>query len=238
MGGAPGRGVSADSGRRRLAGAFGESAERLGVAHGDVGQHLAVDLDAGELHAVHERGIAHPVLARCGVDAGDPEPAEVALAVAAVAGGVGVGLHDRFLRPPVRRVRLAAEALGALEDGAALLARVDGALDAGHRPFPPSSLVTVLRSALEMSRSIANERLRFGDFFSRMWLEKACRALSLPVPVFLKRFFAPECDFILGMRARSIEGLGCRGPGQLPLGREAAEYAARRGRVAFALLFG
>jgi hypothetical protein len=96
-------------------------------------------------------------------------------------------------------VRLAAEALRLLEDGAALLARVDGALDAGPRPFPPSSWVTVLRSAFEMSRSRPNERLRFGDFFSRMWLENAWRALSLPVPVFLKRFLAPECDFIFGI---------------------------------------
>ena len=50
-----------------------------------------------------------------------------------------------------------------------------------------------------MVRSSPNERFRFGDFFSRMWLEYACRACTLPVPVILKRFFAPECDFILGM---------------------------------------
>ena len=37
--------LGARSGRRRLAGALGESAERLGVADGDVGQHLAVELD-------------------------------------------------------------------------------------------------------------------------------------------------------------------------------------------------
>ena len=45
-------------------------------------------------------------------------------------------------------------------------------------------------------------RLYFGDFFSRMWLDIAWRALSLPLPVFLKRFFAPEWDFILGMGGR------------------------------------
>ncbi len=33
--------------RRGLPGHLGKSAERLGIAHGDVGQHLAVDLDAG-----------------------------------------------------------------------------------------------------------------------------------------------------------------------------------------------
>ena len=56
--GRPVRGVSAGSGRRRLAGALGESAEGLGVAHGDVGEHLAVELDAGQLEAVHERAVA------------------------------------------------------------------------------------------------------------------------------------------------------------------------------------
>src|SRR4051812_17732893 len=185
--------MSADSGRRRLAGALGESAEGLGVAHGDVGQHLAVELDAGQLEAVYERAVAHAVLARGGVDTGDPEAAEVALAVAAVAGGGGVGPHYPFPWPPVRRGRPAPGTLRALEGGAALLAGVDGALDAGHRPWPPSSLITRLRSAGETSRSLRNERLRLGDFFSRMWLEKACRACTLPFAVTLKRFFAPEC---------------------------------------------
>src|SRR4051794_8789736 len=204
--------VLGGSGRRRPTGGVGGSGERLGVADGDVREDLAVEFDAGELEAVHELAVAHAVLARGGVDARDPEAAEVALAVAAVAVRVGVRLHDRFLGALVVAVRLAAEALGALERRAALLAGVDGALDAGHRPLPPRSLVTVLRSALEMSRSSPNARLRFGDFFLRMWLEKACRACSLPVPVFLKRFFAPECDFILGMRARSIEGRRWRRP--------------------------
>src|SRR5215212_6705062 len=163
-------------GRQRLAGALGKSAEGLGVAHGDVGQHLAVQLDTGQLEAVHERAVGHPVLARGGVDAGDPEAAEVALAVAAVPVRVGVRLHDGFLRALVRGVRLAAEALRALERRAALLAGVDGALDARHRPLPPSSFVTVLRSALAISTSIPSPRLYFGDFFSRMWLDIACLA--------------------------------------------------------------
>ena len=47
-------------------------------------------------------------------------------------------------------------------------------------------------------------RLRLGDFFSRMWLEKEWRACTLPVPVTLKRFFAPECDFILGMTRAAV----------------------------------
>src|SRR3954447_7342898 len=75
--------VSLRSGCRRLAGGLGKSAERLGIAHGDVGQDLAVELDAGQLQAVHERAVGEVVLARGGVDARDPQAAEVALAVAA-----------------------------------------------------------------------------------------------------------------------------------------------------------
>jgi hypothetical protein len=67
--------------------------------------------------------------------------------------------------------------------------------------------VTVLRSCLEMLRSRPKLRLRLGDFFSRMWLEFAWRALSLPVAVFLKRFFAPECDFIFGIRVGQYRGM-------------------------------
>ncbi len=36
------------SGSRRLAGDLGETSEGIGVADGDVGQHLAVQLDAGQ----------------------------------------------------------------------------------------------------------------------------------------------------------------------------------------------
>jgi hypothetical protein len=59
-----------------------------------------------------------------------------------------------------------------------------------------------LRSLREISTGRANLRLRFGGFFSRMWLEYACRPRSLPLAVRLKRLEAPECDFIFGMRAR------------------------------------
>src|SRR4051794_5216414 len=122
-------GVRSKLGRRGLSGALGKSAEGLWVAHGDVGQHLAVQLDTGQLQAVDERRVRHALGTRGGVDAGDPEAAEVTLAVAAIAVRVRVRLHHRFLGAPVGRVRLAPEALCALEDLAALLAGVDGTLD-------------------------------------------------------------------------------------------------------------
>src|SRR6185436_15686383 len=44
-----------------------------------------------------------------------------------------------------------------------------------------------------------NPRLRFDDFFSRLWLLIPCRRRSFPVPVTLKRFFAPFPVFIFGI---------------------------------------
>ena len=48
-------------------------------------------------------------------------------------------------------------------------------------------------------KSFPSRRFRLGLFFSRMWLVMAWRALTLPLPVILKRFFAPEWVFIFGM---------------------------------------
>src|SRR4051794_10132394 len=159
---------------RRLAGGLGKASEGLGVAHGDVGEALAVELDAGQLQAVHERAVAHAVLARGGVDAGDPQAAEVALAVAAVAVRVGVRLDERFLGALVVRVRLAAVALRQRQDGAALLLGVQRALDASHG-YEPSrrSFLTRGASLLDRIAGLPWARFTFGLFFSKMWLVKA-----------------------------------------------------------------
>src|SRR5687767_2289110 len=109
---------------RGLPGFLGKTSERLGVADGDVREHLAVELDAGLLEAVHELAVAHALLAGGGVDADDPQPPEVTLLVAAVAVRVRIRLEQGLLGPLVAGVRLPAEALGPLEGGAALLARV------------------------------------------------------------------------------------------------------------------
>gem|GEM_PF-6286546 len=42
-------------------------------------------------------------------------------------------------------------------------------------------------------------RLRFCDFFVKMWLANAFPRFRRPVPVVLKRFLAPLFDFILGI---------------------------------------
>src|SRR5215204_2709411 len=110
---------------RGLPGLLGKASERLGVADGDVREDLAVELDAGLLQAVHELAVRHALLARRGVDANDPETAEVALLVPAVAVRVRVRLEQSLLGALVAGMRLPAEPLGPLERGAALLARVN-----------------------------------------------------------------------------------------------------------------
>src|SRR4051794_3392138 len=173
----PGEALVGRSGRsagRRLSGGLGKASEGLGVADGDVGQHLAVQLDAGQLEPVHEGPVAHPVLPRGGVDAGDPQAAEVALAVAAIAIGVGVRLDQRFLGALVVRVRFAAVALRQRQDGAALLLGVQRALDASHG-YEPSrrSFLTRGASLLDRIAGLPWARFTFGLFFSKMWLVKA-----------------------------------------------------------------
>src|SRR5262245_66689148 len=46
-------------------------------------------------------------------------------------------------------------------------------------------------------------RLRFADFFARLWLFIALRRRSLPVPVTLNRFFAALFLFCSGISVRS-----------------------------------
>src|SRR3954452_14713105 len=184
------------SGSRRLPGGLSKTSEGLGVAHGDVGQHLAVELDLGQAQAVHQLAVAHALLAGGGVDPLDPQAAELALAVLAVAVGVGAGLEQLLLGPLVARVLLAAVALGPLERGAGLLARVYRTLDAAH--LPSSSLARFASCGLSIFGS-SSRRFRLALFFWRMCVFIACRARTLPFAVSLKRFFAPEWVFILGM---------------------------------------
>ena len=45
--------------------------------------------------------------------------------------------------------------------------------------------------ALSTDALPASRRFRFSDFFPRLWLSIPCRRSSFPLPVSLKRFFAP-----------------------------------------------
>src|SRR4029077_21287586 len=64
---------------------------------------------------------------------------------------------------------------------------------------PRRSFLTFLTSLSATSYIFRKPRLRFDDFFSRLWLRIPCRRRSFPVPVTLKRFFAPFPVFIFGI---------------------------------------
>src|SRR5213596_1829377 len=80
--------------------------ERGRVAHCEVGEHLAVELDFGLVAAGYELVVGKALLPRCGVDADDPEAAEDALLLLAVAVRVDIGVEDRLLRLAVGDVGL------------------------------------------------------------------------------------------------------------------------------------
>src|SRR5262249_16006710 len=60
-----------------------QRAERRRLVDGHVGQHLAIDLDAGLVEAVDETAVGDPLLVHRRIDALDPQRAERALAVLA-----------------------------------------------------------------------------------------------------------------------------------------------------------
>src|SRR4030095_7790531 len=73
-----------------------------------------------------------------------------------------------------------------------------------HDSQPPRrSFLTLFTSRPATSYIFRKPRLRFDDFFSRLWLLIPCRRRSFPVPVTLKRFFAPFDVFIFGIRLHS-----------------------------------
>ena len=103
-----GRGLS----RFGLGGLIDQRLEARGVLDGEIGQHLAVDLDPGLVQAVDKSSVGEPVLAHRRVDALDPERAERALLTLAVEVLVLQRLLDRLLGDPDRVLAPAAVALG------------------------------------------------------------------------------------------------------------------------------
>src|SRR5204862_7589953 len=78
-----------------------DGGKRSRLADRQVGQDLAVELQPREFHAVHELRVGHAVLAHAGIDALDPQSAEVAFFVAAVAVGIAQRLLDLLDRDPI-----------------------------------------------------------------------------------------------------------------------------------------
>ena len=108
--------------RRRLGrgfefslGGFSYLGEGIGVAHGDVREHLAVHLDACELQAVDQLAVSDAVGASGGVYLDVPQLAHISLALAPVGEGIGVGVKHGLVRLPEQPVTASLVALGHLQ---------------------------------------------------------------------------------------------------------------------------
>src|SRR5262249_23292644 len=106
--------------------------EAVGVAERDLGQGLAVQVDALLLEAGHEHAVAHAVHARGGIDALDPQTAILALLQAATDEGVLQALLDGVLRDRPHVLAAAEVPLGPLEHLLAACAAGDLVLTAWH----------------------------------------------------------------------------------------------------------
>ena len=90
--------------------------ESLGVVQGEVGENLAVHLDAGHVQLVDELAVIHAILAHGGVDTDNPQAAEFALLVSSVAISVGLTLFVRVLRHSPHVLSRAELTFGLLQD--------------------------------------------------------------------------------------------------------------------------
>src|SRR5688500_1050478 len=97
-------------------GELGELAEGLGVADGEIGEDLPVDLDAALLEAGDEPAVAQAVDPGRRVDPGDPQRAELRLLLPPVAVGVPHAALDGLLGGLVQLAPAAPGALGGLHD--------------------------------------------------------------------------------------------------------------------------
>src|SRR5690606_38962437 len=117
-------------------------------------------------------------------------------------------VSDLLLGLAVQARTLTAVARGALEGSAALLLGVDRPLDACHFLTPcfrggylPSSFLIFFESGADRMLSTATRRLRALVFSWNLWTFIAEACFTLPEPVSLKRFLAPECVLFLGLMA-------------------------------------
>src|SRR5262245_27019066 len=120
--------------------------KRAGVAHGEIGQDLAVEVDVGLLQALDELAVTQALRADGRIDADDPQAAEPALALLSVPRRVGErveqGFAGRLDQPRTRALaafRVLQEALVAGVGG-------DAALDSGHS----IGLLEVRQQALDL----------------------------------------------------------------------------------------
>src|SRR3954468_23103168 len=190
-------------------GGLDQGGEGGGLIDGQLGQDATVQLDAGELEPLHEPVVGHVVQPGRGVDAGDPQLAEVTLARLAVAVVVGRRVEQLLLGLAVQPRTLTAVTGGGLEGRPALLLGVDRPLHACHVSTPvfssveggqrPSSFFMRGASDGDSTPMPLTRRLREEDFTSNLCWLLVCSRTSFPLPVTRTRFAAPLWVFCFGM---------------------------------------
>src|SRR5579875_2734571 len=85
------------------------------IVDGHLGQNLAIYPDVGLADSMHQYAVAHAAHASSGIDARNPEPAHIALAIPAVTIHIGHRAHDRFMRGAEKAAACAPMALCHLE---------------------------------------------------------------------------------------------------------------------------
>src|SRR5258708_33194671 len=85
------------SGREACLGFLRDGRKGRHVMYRKIGEHLAIDGEARLIQPVDQRAVGHTAQTRRGVDAGDPQRAELTLLFAPAAIGVLTRLDDRLL---------------------------------------------------------------------------------------------------------------------------------------------
>ena len=81
--------------------AFADSSEGFWIVDGEFGKNFAVEFDTFGLHPVNQSAVVETILVCSVVDAGDPETAEIAFAIAAVTVSVAERLDNTLLRETI-----------------------------------------------------------------------------------------------------------------------------------------
>src|SRR5690606_29358490 len=118
--------------RESALGLLGDRAKRGGIVDGDVGQGLAVQGDVRLEQPIHEAAVAQAVHAGRGVDAHDPQAAELALLLLAADVRVLLGLGDGLLGDAEDLATGVVVALRELDDFLVTAARRYTTLDSCH----------------------------------------------------------------------------------------------------------
>src|SRR5713101_717404 len=115
------------------------------VAHGQVSQHLAVDLHSGLAKAVHKLVVGQPRLPRGGIDASDPELPHLTFAAPPVAVGVCESMQHRLVRGTEQQLLRKPKPLDPIEDRFVPAVSRDAALDSCHllNPHRPAHFFAV-----------------------------------------------------------------------------------------------